>query len=127
MIRRPPRSTLFPYTTLFRSTALSHLRLARYERQPKLKMPAPRERVPAQVKQSKVWRENSELKRRAVGGHKRPSKTHLRALQPRLRSVPVPCPFFDTIPRKSGPFAHPGPPLHTLSLQNPAQRRPEAR
>src|SRR5215213_10925228 len=23
MIRRPPRSTLFPYTTLFRSTALS--------------------------------------------------------------------------------------------------------
>src|SRR2546426_9226568 len=25
MIRRPPRSTLFPYTTLFRSTALRHL------------------------------------------------------------------------------------------------------
>src|SRR5690242_21579088 len=25
MIRRPPRSTLFPYTTLFRSYALSHL------------------------------------------------------------------------------------------------------
>src|SRR2546430_3322678 len=25
MIRRPPRSTLFPYTTLFRSTALSGL------------------------------------------------------------------------------------------------------
>src|SRR2546426_4959009 len=25
MIRRPPRSTLFPYTTLFRSTRLSHL------------------------------------------------------------------------------------------------------
>src|SRR3712207_7593098 len=24
MIRRPPRSTLFPYTTLFRSTAWSH-------------------------------------------------------------------------------------------------------
>src|SRR3712207_6862177 len=24
MIRRPPRSTLFPYTTLFRSTALCH-------------------------------------------------------------------------------------------------------
>src|SRR3712207_8051477 len=24
MIRRPPRSTLFPYTTLFRSTAFSH-------------------------------------------------------------------------------------------------------
>src|SRR3712207_9041953 len=25
MIRRPPRSTLFPYTTLFRSQALAHL------------------------------------------------------------------------------------------------------
>src|SRR5256885_13233295 len=25
MIRRPPRSTLFPYTTLFRSLALAHL------------------------------------------------------------------------------------------------------
>src|SRR2546425_6098777 len=25
MIRRPPRSTLFPYTTLFRSTAGDHL------------------------------------------------------------------------------------------------------
>src|SRR3712207_7875829 len=24
MIRRPPRSTLFPYTTLFRSVALTH-------------------------------------------------------------------------------------------------------
>src|SRR2546430_12035595 len=27
MIRRPPRSTLFPYTTLFRSTALSQVYL----------------------------------------------------------------------------------------------------
>src|SRR5258708_13369086 len=26
MIRRPPRSTLFPYTTLFRSQALEHYR-----------------------------------------------------------------------------------------------------
>src|SRR2546429_6290866 len=25
MIRRPPRSTLFPYTTLFRSNALDHV------------------------------------------------------------------------------------------------------
>src|SRR2546427_4644500 len=29
MIRRPPRSTLFPYTTLFRSTVRSHLRVDR--------------------------------------------------------------------------------------------------
>src|SRR5256885_15935267 len=26
MIRRPPRSTLFPYTTLFRSTTVVHVR-----------------------------------------------------------------------------------------------------
>src|SRR2546430_5713252 len=28
MIRRPPRSTLFPYTTLFRSSVLNHWRKA---------------------------------------------------------------------------------------------------
>ena len=28
MIRRPPRSTLFPYTTLFRSSEASHFRIA---------------------------------------------------------------------------------------------------
>src|SRR5260221_9171002 len=28
MIRRPPRSTLFPYTTLFRSTVLGFLKLS---------------------------------------------------------------------------------------------------
>src|SRR5690606_40576086 len=27
MIRRPPRSTLFPYTTLFRSTEVDHIRM----------------------------------------------------------------------------------------------------
>src|SRR5689334_23747632 len=27
MLRRPPRSTLFPYTTLFRSYSLNHLKL----------------------------------------------------------------------------------------------------
>src|SRR2546427_2860316 len=32
MIRRPPRSTLFPYTTLFRSGCDQHVRLARAER-----------------------------------------------------------------------------------------------
>src|SRR3989440_2348490 len=30
MIRRPPRSTLFPYTTLFRSMALRALRTVRF-------------------------------------------------------------------------------------------------
>src|SRR3712207_7091166 len=28
MIRRPPRSTLFPYTTLFRSVVVLHVRVA---------------------------------------------------------------------------------------------------
>src|SRR5437899_6047478 len=31
MLRRPPRSTLFPYTTLFRSQQTSHLRFAQTE------------------------------------------------------------------------------------------------
>src|SRR3712207_8061884 len=29
MIRRPPRSTLFPYTTLFRSMILAHVKTAK--------------------------------------------------------------------------------------------------
>src|SRR5256885_7573976 len=32
MIRRPPRSTLFPYTTLFRSQELAERRAARHRR-----------------------------------------------------------------------------------------------
>src|SRR3712207_8913828 len=32
MIRRPPRSTLFPYTTLFRSASLTPQRVERYHR-----------------------------------------------------------------------------------------------
>src|SRR2546430_6007701 len=32
MIRRPPRSTLFPYTTLFRSKPGSHFRILRQRR-----------------------------------------------------------------------------------------------
>src|SRR4051812_49712168 len=34
MIRRPPRSTLFPYTTLFRSDHLAHRPFDRHVRQP---------------------------------------------------------------------------------------------
>src|SRR3712207_8470714 len=33
MIRRPPRSTLFPYTTLFRSQSQSHLHSMRHPSQ----------------------------------------------------------------------------------------------
>src|SRR2546426_8255669 len=33
MIRRPPRSTLFPYTTLFRSGVIEHARHSRIDNQ----------------------------------------------------------------------------------------------
>src|SRR2546427_8410631 len=37
MIRRPPRSTLFPYTTLFRSAAGNHLSVAaRFSKNPRI-------------------------------------------------------------------------------------------
>src|SRR2546425_7163588 len=36
MIRRPPRSTLFPYTTLFRSLGVHDLRFARFQHDPGL-------------------------------------------------------------------------------------------
>src|SRR5258708_17352260 len=32
MIRRPPRSTLFPYTTLFRSAPLKHLKKIQHQK-----------------------------------------------------------------------------------------------
>src|SRR5256885_13744922 len=44
MIRRPPRSTLFPYTTLFRSLRLlEHLALLAQEQWPQLARYRPRE------------------------------------------------------------------------------------
>src|SRR2546425_7895337 len=39
MIRRPPRSTLFPYTTLFRSIRNLFHRVARLERSPRFWSP----------------------------------------------------------------------------------------
>src|SRR3712207_7028501 len=39
MIRRPPRSTLFPYTTLFRSSELAHLRAGYLQLMQKTPMP----------------------------------------------------------------------------------------
>src|SRR2546426_9072340 len=46
MIRRPPRSTLFPYTTLFRSQRPQVLRV---ERQPRLEQLADGVQIPAAV------------------------------------------------------------------------------
>src|SRR2546425_8305581 len=45
MIRRPPRSTLFPYTTLFRSHV--HARLPRARNAPRARRPAAGARRPA--------------------------------------------------------------------------------
>src|SRR2546425_6850963 len=39
MIRRPPRSTLFPYTTLFRSRSAAQRRLLPFSGGPQLKVP----------------------------------------------------------------------------------------
>src|SRR2546430_2798904 len=47
MIRRPPRSTLFPYTTLFRSEALGNLRVGLEDRLAQLR-PAIARRDPGQ-------------------------------------------------------------------------------
>src|SRR5256885_9989951 len=44
MIRRPPRSTLFPYTTLFRSTTPQSARYSRAERSQKPALGARRSR-----------------------------------------------------------------------------------
>src|SRR3712207_8344369 len=44
MIRRPPRSTLFPYTTLFRSHQLEHAELERLDR-PRVEPVAQHERL----------------------------------------------------------------------------------
>src|SRR3989442_4662048 len=42
MIRRPPRSTLFPYTTLFRSGAHRRLHRGLRDGRPHSELPAPR-------------------------------------------------------------------------------------
>src|SRR3712207_8531182 len=46
MIRRPPRSTLFPYTTLFRSSRVGDLGVSKVER--------PQVREPGQVLQARA-------------------------------------------------------------------------
>src|SRR3712207_6885126 len=71
MIRRPPRSTLFPYTTLFRSSQLAHGRgrqaTARVREQPQRG-----ERLPAEggdVKQRKPQRRQDRKSTRLNSSH----------------------------------------------------------
>src|SRR2546430_7600032 len=57
MIRRPPRSTLFPYTTLFRSELLELLRDARAAPHPGGIVEAERTAVPGEVHRDGVARD----------------------------------------------------------------------
>src|SRR2546430_8393451 len=72
MIRRPPRSTLFPYTTLFRSLfcGLAHRRIAREH--------CRRTRASAGV-DGRVW--HGQLQRRAANPGNRRSEEHTSELQ----------------------------------------------
>src|SRR5260370_14745164 len=58
MIRRPPRSTLFPYTTLFRSLISARFHLPKFRTPRTTESPAPRWRpfLDLQVPLSWPWR-----------------------------------------------------------------------
>src|SRR2546426_9164303 len=62
MIRRPPRSTLFPYTTLFRSQFidLAGAGLCQFQLVALIAKPAPKKNVQRQTENQKAARERSE-------------------------------------------------------------------
>src|SRR2546425_8975577 len=65
MIRRPPRSTLFPYTTLFRSTSRSstqHSQAFPLKRIPTLLTPHPRRRPQISRQQRRTMTQKEEIK-----------------------------------------------------------------
>src|SRR5258705_13510375 len=61
MIRRPPRSTLFPYTTLFRSASAGEIVIARVSKFPK---PPP---YPIQVRFPRTDRKSTRLNSSHLG------------------------------------------------------------
>src|SRR2546422_8576333 len=75
MIRRPPRSTLFPYTTLFRS----HVRAARVARADPARLEHAGGRRDAAARQAAGFAQDSERPRR--------SEEHTSELQSRLHLV----------------------------------------
>src|SRR2546422_10934958 len=81
MIRRPPRSTLFPYTTLFRSHHLVHVGSDRL-RATRAALPPPGR--PAD--EERLARSNAGDRRRLVPGRLR-SEEHTSELQSRLHLV----------------------------------------
>src|SRR3712207_8557073 len=66
MIRRPPRSTLFPYTTLFRSRPTQHLRVRRAHAGPRRLLAGDREELPRTLRAPRLQQgRGQELVRRA--------------------------------------------------------------
>src|SRR2546421_1500586 len=65
MIRRPPRSTLFPYTTLFRSFPAKRYRSRKYIFRPKIDRATTRKRVTASVSIFRSEEHTSELQSRS--------------------------------------------------------------
>src|SRR2546422_4246203 len=85
MIRRPPRSTLFPYTTLFRSRRLSHRARAGHlrRRTPRLAAARLRERPHRTLAQARRVREVIAVE----WSTERRSEEHTSELQSRLHLV----------------------------------------
>src|SRR2546429_3542599 len=84
MIRRPPRSTLFPYTTLFRSAAERHGPLIRRPRRPAHQQVIDlRGGLAAAVQRRGQLREQV----RVAGGLEQRSEEHTSELQSRLPLV----------------------------------------
>src|SRR2546427_6052668 len=82
MIRRPPRSTLFPYTTLFRSALLLAIRPAPSPTHPPLlPLPLP----PADRKSTRLNSSHSQISY-AVFCLKKKKKTHL-VIQEQIRNT----------------------------------------
>src|SRR2546428_10233160 len=95
MIRRPPRSTLFPYTTLFRSHALRHFR----HREPGFLRASPSRSVVLPVLLVRSEEHTSELQSRSdlvcrllleKKKHDRPTDAHLTNLHDNLPTCAVP-------------------------------------
>src|SRR2546430_11094578 len=99
MIRRPPRSTLFPYTTLFRSVPFTRSRTARY---PALALASAPDTYPATRHNPRSEEHTSELqsqsnivcrllleKKSCFRGHGHPVLRHIRST---ATATPLPPP-----------------------------------
>src|SRR6266478_7657208 len=82
MIRRPPRSTLFPYTTLFRSRPRRCARGRPCGRSPRRRRPRSEEHTSELQSQSNlVCRLLLEKKKKTTSPHRKKNKKYLQTLQ----------------------------------------------